>query len=45
MTAEAVAVTQALSGPPSGGSAAVLEHYQQSVMNTFGTPKRVFVRG
>ena len=45
MTAEAVAVTQSLSGPPSGGSAAVLEHYQQSVMNTFGTPKRVFVRG
>ena len=45
MTAEAVAVTQALSDPPSGGSAAVLEHYQQSVMNTFGTPKRVFVRG
>ena len=23
----------------------MLEHYQQSVMNTFGTPKRVFVRG
>ena len=45
VTAEAVAVTQALSGPPTGGSAAVLEHYQQSVMNTFGTPKRVFVRG
>ncbi len=45
MTAEAVAVTQQLSGRASGGSAAVLEHYQQSVMNTFGTPKRVFVRG
>jgi acetylornithine/N-succinyldiaminopimelate aminotransferase len=45
VTAEAVAVTQALSGPPSGGSAAVLQHYGQSVMNTFGTPKRVFVRG
>ncbi|HEY5785542.1 MAG TPA: acetylornithine transaminase [Microlunatus sp.] len=45
MTAEAVAVTRELSGPPAGGSAVVLEHYQQSVMNTFGTPKRVFVRG
>ena len=28
-----------------GGSAAVLERYDQAVMNTFGTPKRVFVRG
>ena len=45
MTAEAVAITRELSGPPAGGSAVVLEHYQQSVMNTFGTPKRVFVRG
>ena len=26
-------------------SAAVLEAYSESVMNTFGTPKRVFVRG
>jgi len=45
MTAEAVAVTRSLSGNTPGGSAAVLEHYQQSLMNTFGTPKRVFVRG
>ena len=45
MTAEAVAVTRQLSAPPAGGSAAVLEHYHQNVMNTFGTPKRVFVRG
>ncbi|GAA3713062.1 acetylornithine transaminase [Microlunatus aurantiacus] len=45
MTTEAVAITRELSGPPTGGSAAVLEHYQRSVMNTFGPPKRVFVRG
>ncbi len=32
-----------LVGPTS--SAAVLEGYQHSVMNTFGLPKRVFVRG
>src|SRR4029450_2443738 len=29
----------------SGSSVAVLEAYSESVMNTFGTPKRVFVRG
>jgi acetylornithine aminotransferase len=45
VTTEAVAVTQQLSATPAGGSAAVLEHYEQSVMNTFGPPKRVFVRG
>jgi len=45
VTAEAVAVTKALSGATPGGSASVLEHYHQSLMNTFGTPKRVFVRG
>ena len=44
-TTEAVAITQELSAAPAGGSAAVLEQYEQSVMNTFGTPKRVFVRG
>ena len=45
MSTEAVAITRELSGPAPGGSAAVLEHYQRSLMNTFGTPKRVFVRG
>jgi acetylornithine aminotransferase len=30
---------------PATGSASVLEAYQHSVMNTFGPPKRVFVRG
>ena len=38
-------ISQALAGTQAGGSALVLEHYQQSLMNTFGTPKRVFVRG
>jgi acetylornithine aminotransferase len=36
-------VSRELSGPTS--SAAVLDAYAESVMNTFGTPKRVFVRG
>lgn len=45
MSTEALALTRQLAGPPLGGSAAVLEHYGHSVMNTFGTPKRVFVRG
>lgn len=45
MTVDAVAITGELTGSAPGGSAAVLERYQQSIMNTFGTPKRVFVRG
>jgi acetylornithine/N-succinyldiaminopimelate aminotransferase len=43
MTADPVTVSSELSGPAS--SAAVLDAYAESVMNTFGTPKRVFVRG
>lgn len=45
MSTEAIAVTRELAGAPTSGSAGVLEHYQQSLMNTFGTPKRVLVRG
>lgn len=45
MSADAVALTRQLAGPAPAGSAAVLAHYEQSVMNTFGLPKRVFVRG
>lgn len=30
---------------PAGSSAAITERYQHAVMNTFGPPKRVFVRG
>jgi acetylornithine/N-succinyldiaminopimelate aminotransferase len=45
VSTEAIALTRELSGAAPSGSAAVLEHYQQSLMNTFGTPKRVFVRG
>lgn len=37
-------VASELAGTPSG-SAAVLEGYAHAVMNTFGPPKRVFVRG
>lgn len=44
-TATDLTITRELSGAAPGGSAAVLRHYQRSVMNTFGTPKRVFVRG
>ena len=40
-----VMVTAELTGPAPQGSAGVLEAYGQSVMNTFGPPKRVFVRG
>jgi len=36
-------LSRELSGPAS--STAVLDAYAESVMNTFGTPKRVFVRG
>ena len=43
MTADPMTISHELSGPES--SAAVLEAYSESVMNTFGTPKRVFVRG
>ena len=43
MTADPMTVSRELSGPTS--SAAVLDAYAESVMNTFGAPKRVFVRG
>lgn len=43
---EAVTLSRELSGLPTRqGSAAVLETYAHTVMNTFGPPKRVFVRG
>ena len=45
MTDANATLTRALSGLPTGGSAAVLARYEQAVMNTFGPPKRVFVRG
>ncbi|MGI3780145.1 MAG: acetylornithine transaminase, partial [Janthinobacterium lividum] len=40
-----VRLSAELAGPAPRGSAGVLEAYAQSVMNTFGPPKRVFVRG
>ena len=43
MTTDSVTLSRELTVPAS--SAAVLEAYANSVMNTFGTPKRVFVRG
>ena len=43
MTADSSTVSRELSG--SASSEAVLQAYAQSVMNTFGLPKRVFVRG
>ena len=43
MTADPRTLSRELSG--SASSEAVLEAYAQSVMNTFGPPKRVFVRG
>ena len=43
MTADPMTMSRELSG--SATSAAVLDAYAESVMNTFGTPKRVFVRG
>ena len=43
MTADPMTLSRELSG--SASSKAVLEAYAQSVMNTFGAPKRVFVRG
>ena len=43
MTADPSTLSRELSG--SASSEAVLEAYAHSVMNTFGPPKRVFVRG
>ena len=43
MTTDAMTLSRELSGLTS--SAAVLDAYAESVMNTFGMPKRVFVRG
>lgn len=43
MNADSMMVSRELSG--SASSDAVLEAYAGSVMNTFGAPKRVFVRG
>ena len=43
MTADPMTVSRELSGLTS--SSAVLDAYAESVMNTFGMPKRVFVRG
>jgi acetylornithine aminotransferase len=40
-----IALSPELSDLSGIGSAPVLEAYQHSVMNTFGPPKRVFVRG
>jgi acetylornithine/N-succinyldiaminopimelate aminotransferase len=41
-----IITSRELSGPPdANSSSAVLEGYAHSVMNTFGSPKRVFVRG
>ena len=45
MSALDALTSQELAGSQAGGSTIVLEHYQRSLMNTFGTPKRVFVRG
>jgi acetylornithine/N-succinyldiaminopimelate aminotransferase len=42
--ADAALLSRALAGPPTS-SAPVLAAYADSVMNTFGPPKRVFVRG
>ncbi len=44
MKGESTLVSSELTQLPTG-STAVLEAYEQSVMNTFGPPKRVFVRG
>lgn len=45
MTSDSITVSAELSSPSVRGSAAVLEAYAQTVMNTFGLPKRVFTRG
>ncbi len=42
---ESASITSELSALPGQGSAAVQAAYAQTVMNTFGPPKRVFVRG
>jgi len=43
---DAIVMSRQLSGlPETSTSSAVLEGYAHSVMNTFGPPKRVFVRG
>lgn len=39
------ALAEQLAAPSATGSEAMLASYQQHLMNTFGTPKRVFVRG
>ena len=44
MSADVSTVPAELAGTVST-STAVLDRYQHAVMNTFGTPKRVFVRG
>lgn len=45
MATEGTTVSQELTALGTPGSAAVLEAYARSVMNTFGPPKRVFTRG
>jgi len=46
MTADSMMLSRELSGLPSTTtSSAVLDTYVDSVMNTFGMPRRVFVRG
>lgn len=45
MNSQPVAVTTELDSFAGHGSAAVLDSYDKSIMNTFGRPKRVFVRG
>ncbi|HSU35165.1 MAG TPA: acetylornithine transaminase [Propionibacteriaceae bacterium] len=45
MTSDSVALSRELSSLSTAPSAPVLEAYAHAVMNTFGPPKRVFVRG
>ena len=45
MSTELITMNSELSSLAAQGSAAVLDAYGHTVMNTFGTPKRVFVRG
>src|ERR687890_768638 len=45
MTTDAPELSTELSHLTGSGSAPVLEAYAHSVMNTFGPPKRVFIRG
>ena len=44
-TSRDVLVSAELAGPAPRGSQGVLDAYAHAVMNTFGPPKRVFVRG